>query len=67
LRHSKRWAFGLTTWASKGDDATAYRQSIEKAVREGADLILSTGAVSMGKVDFVPEVLSDLKAKVHFS
>ncbi|HNA63027.1 MAG TPA: molybdopterin-binding protein, partial [Rhabdochlamydiaceae bacterium] len=33
---------------------------------EGADLIISTGAVSMGKYDFVSEVLDEIGSKTYF-
>jgi molybdopterin molybdotransferase len=32
----------------------------------GIDLVVSTGAVSMGRYDFVPEVLRELGATLHF-
>ncbi len=48
------------------DDPRVYRQALESALEMGADLILSTGAVSMGKFDFVTDVLNELNVIPHF-
>ena len=48
------------------DDPVLYRKTLELALSEGAEMILSTGAVSMGKFDFVSEVLSEMGASTHF-
>jgi molybdopterin molybdotransferase len=48
------------------DDPKLYRKRIEGALSDGADLIISTGAVSMGKYDFVSEVLDEMGAKTYF-
>lgn len=48
------------------DDPERYQNTIEEALRSGFDIIVSTGAVSMGKFDFVPEVLKTLKANIYF-
>jgi molybdopterin molybdotransferase len=49
-----------------GDDRSALRAALVAAREARADLVLTTGAVSMGKHDFVPEVLRDLDAMVLF-
>jgi molybdopterin molybdotransferase len=49
-----------------GDDRSALRAGVVAAGEARADLVLTTGAVSMGKHDFVPEVLRDLGASVLF-
>jgi molybdopterin molybdotransferase len=46
-----------------GDDPGGLRSLIERA---DADVVISTGAVSMGDHDFVPEVLSAMGAEVIF-
>lgn len=43
-----------------GDDVDAFLDALEAA--RGADLVVSTGAVSMGRFDFVPEALDRLGA-----
>ena len=39
------------------DDATAFRATLARAQTARADLVLTTGAVSMGRNDFIPAVL----------
>lgn len=46
-----------------GDDPEAFRSMVERA---SADVVISTGAVSMGDHDFVPDVLRSLRAEVLF-
>jgi molybdopterin molybdotransferase len=48
------------------DDPALYRQRLEAALQKGADLVLSTGAVSMGQYDFVADVLSQMGARTLF-
>ncbi len=48
------------------DEPKLYKEYLESVLSEGADLIISTGAVSMGKYDFVPEVLDEMGAKTYF-
>lgn len=50
---------------SVGDNASAYEEELFR-VAENVDVIVSTGAVSMGEHDFVPEVLERLGAEVLF-
>jgi molybdopterin molybdotransferase len=61
-------ALGATVVArtSTGDDTAALRAEFLAAQSAGADLVLTTGAVSMGKYDFVPAVLEELGATVLF-
>lgn len=49
-----------------GDEPTAFVHAIERALQAGADVLLSTGAVSMGRYDFVPDALRELGAQIHF-
>ncbi|HET8900144.1 MAG TPA: gephyrin-like molybdotransferase Glp [Rhodanobacteraceae bacterium] len=49
-----------------GDTVDEYLAAVEAARARGAELILSTGAVSMGRHDFVPQALQELAATVHF-
>lgn len=48
------------------DDAAAFEAALARALRAGAGMVLSTGAVSMGRYDFVPPALSALGAEVLF-
>jgi molybdopterin molybdotransferase len=40
-----------------GDDASHFLQLLGQALADGVDLILTTGAVSKGKLDYVPEAV----------
>jgi molybdopterin molybdotransferase len=51
---------------SIGDEPEALRRALVAARDRGADVVLTTGAVSAGKLDFVPAVLARLDARAHF-
>jgi molybdopterin molybdotransferase len=46
------------------DDPSALRQAIERAVTE-ADMVLSSGGVSVGDYDYVDRILAELGAAIH--
>lgn len=48
------------------DEPARFAAALEQAMGEGADLVISTGAVSMGRFDFVPDVLRGAGARVVF-
>lgn len=48
------------------DTSLTYVDAVRRAQRAGVDLIVSTGAVSMGRYDFVPDALAELGAQVLF-
>lgn len=48
------------------DDADAFITALQRALAAGARVVLSTGAVSMGRHDFVPDALRGLGATLHF-
>lgn len=48
------------------DDADAFLDAMARARAAGAGVVLSTGAVSMGRYDFVPDALCRLGATLHF-
>lgn len=56
----------LVRQATLPDEPQALARAIGEAVDAGAQAILSTGAVSMGRYDFVPEVLQALGAEIVF-
>lgn len=49
-----------------GDDAAAFAEALERGLAAGARVVLSTGAVSMGRHDFVPDALRALGADIVF-
>ncbi len=49
-----------------GDDAAAFTAALQRGLDAGAKLILSTGAVSMGRHDFVPDALRAQGATIVF-
>ncbi len=49
-----------------GDDAGAFTAALERGLAAGAQVVLSTGAVSMGRHDFVPDALRALGAEIVF-
>ncbi|MGH8159577.1 MAG: molybdopterin molybdotransferase MoeA [Rhodanobacter sp.] len=48
------------------DTAVTYTDALQQALDAGVDLVISTGAVSMGRYDFVPDVLRGLGAELLF-
>jgi molybdopterin molybdotransferase len=48
------------------DDAQAFRDRLSRMAESGADICLSTGAVSAGVHDFVPSALKDMGAELLF-
>ena len=49
-----------------GDDVDAFLAAVDRARTAGARVLISTGAVSMGRYDFVPAALERLGAEVLF-
>lgn len=56
----------IALYRSVPDSAAAYVDAVREAERAGCRIILSTGAVSMGVHDFVPDALRALGAEVVF-
>lgn len=48
------------------DEPSTFLVALEHALGAGADVVLSTGAVSMGRYDFVPDTLRGIGATIHF-
>ena len=48
------------------DDDSAFRAALGRAQVSGADVVVTTGAVSMGRYDFIPATLDSLGADVLF-
>lgn len=53
--------FGIVT-----DNPEVYRRVLLEALDGGIDVVVSTGAVSMGVFDFVRQILEKMGAHVHF-
>jgi molybdopterin molybdotransferase len=49
-----------------GDDPGAFAARVQAALDDGLELVVSTGAVSMGRYDFVPRALETLGARLLF-
>ncbi|RUL78166.1 molybdopterin molybdotransferase MoeA [Dyella choica] len=49
-----------------GDDADAFGSAMRRALDAGARIIVTSGAVSMGRYDFVPQALESLGAQTLF-
>lgn len=49
-----------------GDDEAAFGAALQAALDAGAQLVLSTGAVSQGRYDFIPDALRARGATIHF-
>ncbi|MCO5054133.1 molybdopterin molybdotransferase MoeA [Thermomonas sp.] len=48
------------------DDPAAFTATLQQALDAGAQVLVSTGAVSMGRHDFIPDALRALGATIHF-
>lgn len=48
------------------DEPRHFLSALERALDVGADLVLSTGAVSMGRHDFIPDALRSAGAGIRF-
>lgn len=56
----------LAHYETVPDDADAFRAALNRALLADRDVVLSTGAVSMGRYDFVPQVLEGIGARTLF-
>ncbi|MFT3897809.1 MAG: molybdopterin molybdotransferase MoeA [Thermomonas sp.] len=52
--------------ATLPDDAQTFVAAVREVLALGVDAVISTGAVSMGRYDFVPEALAMLGAETQF-
>lgn len=48
------------------DTAITFADALRNVLRDGVDLVISTGAVSMGRFDFIPELLREAGAELLF-
>jgi len=48
------------------DDLDAFKQALQQQLDDGQDIIISTGAVSMGDFDFIPKCIQALGGQILF-
>jgi len=60
------WPVETTQLAGHPDSQEQFLKLLQQALKNHAQIIISTGAVSMGDRDFVPEALREMKAKIVF-
>ncbi len=56
----------VTAYETVPDETAAFVQTVRRWLTEGVDIVVSTGAVSMGRYDFVPEALTELGGETIF-
>ncbi|HEY4555789.1 MAG TPA: molybdopterin-binding protein, partial [Lysobacter sp.] len=56
----------LVHYETVADEPGAFSAALQRAVEAGVDIVVSTGAVSMGRYDFVPQVLEAAHARTFF-
>jgi molybdopterin molybdotransferase len=49
-----------------GDDTDEFLNALNRGLQVGANIVISTGAVSMGRYDFVPDALRSIGANIVF-
>lgn len=60
-------AGGVLAWSETvTDEIDAFLAALDRALDAGADMVVSTGAVSMGRYDFVPDALRQRGADIRF-
>lgn len=56
----------LVSYQTVTDDSSLFSQALKNALCARPDIVISTGAVSMSRHDFVPSALSALNAEIFF-
>ncbi|PNS09477.1 molybdopterin molybdotransferase MoeA [Solilutibacter silvestris] len=56
----------VTACLTVDDTAVTFADALRGVLRDGVDLVISTGAVSMGRYDFIPELLRESGAELLF-
>ncbi len=62
----QNWPVQSTQIKGHPDDRDGFLRLLERALDDGAQLVISTGAVSMGDRDFVPDALRAIGADIIF-
>ncbi len=60
------WPATIEKFLLSDDSKDEFKNLVRTLSEKKFDLIITTGAVSMGQFDFVAEALNELKAKTHF-
>ena len=50
----------------RGKDQKLFKEQISKQLKSKTDILITSGAVSKGKFDFIPSVINQFKLKNHF-
>ena len=50
----------------KDKDVNVFKKEIKKNLKSDMDIVLTSGAVSAGKFDFIPNIIKQFKLKDHF-
>ena len=61
-----RLGFDFRFYGVVHDDESDFRAKLDHALANNHDVILTTGAVSMGDADFIPGILKDMGARIIF-
>ncbi len=56
----------LLHYSTVGDDGASYRKALQEAMAAKCDVVVTTGAVSMGPKDFVAPLLQQMGAEIVF-
>lgn len=56
----------LRLYQSLPDEAHIFTEAVRRSLEASVDVIISTGAVSMGRYDFIPDALRELGADILF-
>jgi molybdopterin molybdotransferase len=62
----KKYSCELIFYQQIPDEPKIFFQLMQNLLEQHPDIILTTGAVSVGVYDFIKSVLTDLKVNVHF-
>ena len=62
----QQWGAQVVYRATVADDPAAFIEAVKAANAQAIDLLISTGAVSMGRFDFIPDALRSLGADILF-
>jgi molybdopterin molybdotransferase len=62
----KELGFKTSFGGAVGDEPEDFERTISKALKDGPEAIVTTGAVSMGVHDYVPDSIAALGGRVHF-
>jgi molybdopterin molybdotransferase len=62
----KNYGCSVENFAIVKDSPEHFKALMQKCIDEKFDLIVTTGAVSMGQLDFIKPTLEELQAKIYF-